>query len=167
MARAASAVMADMKKTIKKDPITGASLAKPSKAEAIKKFAPPKNLAQCADMYYQKREARLALERQAAVLQSEESACREHLINSLPKSEASGIAGKVCRVAVENKPVYQVKDWEAVWGFLIKNVKKMPGLTGLLQRRINEGMVREMAENGTKIPGVEALDVPVLRVNKL
>jgi hypothetical protein len=140
-------------------------------AKAVKKaFAPPKNLAQCADMFYSKREERLALERQAAIIQAEENACREQLINNLPKSEASGIAGKLCRVAVENKAVATVKDWSVesgVWGYIIKNIKKTPGVTGMLQRRVNEAMIKELKENGVNVPGVEFMDVPVLRVNKL
>lgn len=134
---------------------------------AGREFKPPKNLAQCADMYYQKRDARLALERQAALVQAEENACREFLINNLPKSEASGIAGKLCRVAVENKDTYVVKDWDAVWGFILKNAKKMPGITGLLQRRINTGMAEEMAAGGKPVAGVSVEKIPVLRVNKL
>lgn len=140
-------------------------------AKAVKKaFTPPKNLAVCADTFYEKREQRLALERQAALIQAEENACREHLINNLPKSSASGIAGKLCRVSVENKPVFQVKDWSVdtgLWGYIIKAIKKNPGVTGMLQRRANEAMLKELAENGVKVPGVESLDVPVLRVNKL
>jgi hypothetical protein len=135
--------------------------------EEGKQFVPPKNLAACADAYYTKREERLALERKAALVGAEENACREYLINNLPKSQASGISGKVARVAVENKDVYTVKDWDGVWGYIIKNVKKMPGLTGMLQRRINESMVKEMAEAGKLIPGVEKIEVPVVRLNKL
>lgn len=138
-----------------------------AKKASGKAFVPPKNLAQCADMYYSKRAQRLEIEKQAALVQAEENACREYLINSLPKSQASGIAGKLCRVAVENKEVYVVKDWDQVWGFIIKNVKKMPGLTGMLQRRTNEKMLEEMALGGKPVPGTEKMQVPVLRTNKL
>lgn len=181
----------------KADPITGAALApatkraklaavpvdlntptadrKAANAEAAKKavgkeFKPPKNMALCADAYYAKREERLAMEKVVAKLAAEENACREALITGLPKGEASGIAGKLCRVAVENKEVYTVKDWSVetgVWGYILKNAKKNPGLTGMLQRRINDGMVKEMAAAGKAIPGTEKMDVPVLRVNKL
>lgn len=174
--RAASAAMADMKKSkapAKVDPINmptadrKAANAVEAKKKAKAEFKPPKNLAQCADMYYTKREARLALEKQVAAIQAEESACREYLIANLPKSDASGIAGKVCRVAVENKMTAQVQDWDALHAYIHKNVGKNPGLWGMLQRRVNESMIKEIWESGKKVPGVEPLDVPVLRCNKL
>jgi hypothetical protein len=181
MPRTAAAVMAD---PITGAPAKGAKLPKvtdgnmsaaerkavndaAAKKTAAKEYKPPKNLAQCADEYYRKREQRLALERQAALVQAEENACREFLINNLPKSQASGIAGKLCRVTVENKTVYQVKEWDKVWGFILNNAKKMPGITGMLQRRINENMVKEMAESGKVVPGTESVEVPVLRYSKL
>lgn len=135
-----------------------------------KEYAPPKNLAQCADAYYQLREQRLAAEKEAKILQEKEAACRDYLINNLPKAQASGIAGKVCRVTVENKAVASVVDWSVeagVWGFVLKNIKKNPGLSGLFQRRINETMIKEYWNEGRDIPGVARLDVPVLRVSKL
>lgn len=139
---------------------------KASKGTA-KKYAPPKNPALCADEFYRLREQRLALQKQVDAIEAMESACREHLINTLPKSEASGIAGKLCRVAVENKEIVRITDWDAFWGFIVAEYKKNKGVGGILQRRVNEKMVQELWANKRKVPGAEAMDVPVLRVNKL
>lgn len=133
----------------------------------VKEFVPPKNLAACADAYYEKREARLAKEREAAVLQKEESACREYLINSLPKSQASGISGKLARVLVEDKEIIVMEDWPAFYEYMRKNSAKNPGVWSMMQRRVNEAAIREVLDAGKPVPGAKKGTVPVLRLNKL
>jgi hypothetical protein len=148
-----------------KPPLAVAPAAKKTRAEKV--YLPPKNLAKCADEYYRLRNERLELDRQSEAIAKKESACREFLIENLPKSQASGIAGQTVRVSVENKRVVQVVDWDLVWGYIVKNIKKTPGVTGMLQKRINTGMVEEIWAAGKEVPGTAPMDVPVLRVNKL
>jgi hypothetical protein len=127
----------------------------------------PKTLAGCADRLYQVRGQRLALAKQVDEMKAEENALREHLINNLPKSSATGIAGKLARASIESKTVYSAKEWPEVWGYIQKNAKKNPGVWGLLQKRLNEGTCKEMFEAGVRVPGVERVDVPVVSLNKL
>ena len=53
-------------------------------------------------------------------VEAEEKALKEHIIQTLPKSEASGVAGKVARVTVVTKDVPQVKDWDAFYKYVSK-----------------------------------------------
>jgi len=127
----------------------------------------PKTLAACADRLYKAQAERYELQTQAKALEAEEAALREHLIQNLPKSQATGIAGKLARVYVESKTVVKVTDWDALQDYILKNAKKNPGVWALLQRRPGEAAVKELWEAGKSVPGTEPLSVPVVRMNKL
>jgi hypothetical protein len=127
----------------------------------------PKSLAQCADRLYEVRQKRLALAKDVEAMEREETALREHLIANLPKSQASGIAGKIARVTIETKTVVSVIDWDALWKYLVKQYPKNPGVISLLQRRVGDAAVKDIWANGGEVPGCEPLDVPVVRLNKL
>ena len=131
------------------------------------KFKIPKALAAVADRLYQVREERLSLQKQVDYMAAEEAALRDHLINNLPKSQATGIAGKLIRASIESRTVVVVKDWDAVYSYILKNGKKNPGVFSLLQRRVGDATVKEMWENGKEVPGVEALKVPFVSLTKL
>jgi acetyl-CoA carboxylase alpha subunit len=126
----------------------------------------PKTLAACADRVYAIKAEKANISKKLEALQEEESILREHLIDNLPKSEATGVAGKVARATVKNKVVPQVKDWDALYGHIVKSYKKNPGVFSLLQRRVGEAAVKEIWDSGKEVPGVSASQVPVLSVVK-
>ena len=96
-----------------------------------------------------------------------ESALKERIIQELPKSEATGIAGKLARVYVENKTVVKITDFAAYVADVAARMKKDPGAIALLQKRVGETAVKEVWEAGKKLKGVEGMDVPVVRMNKV
>jgi hypothetical protein len=126
------------------------------------KFKFPKALGACADRLFTVRQQRLEIQKQVDLLQSEESAIKEHIINTLPKSEASGVAGKLARVTVVSKQVPQVKDWDAFY----KHVKKS-GDFDLLQRRLTDSAIKERWEAGKEVPGVEHFNAISVSINKV
>lgn len=138
-----------------------------TKAEVKATFKPPKTLAACADLLFTTRAKRLLITKEVDALQAQETALREHLINTLPKSEASGIAGKLARVSIESKTVVSVKDFDAVVAYVVKTYKRNPGVAALLRRQVSEATVKEMWAAGADVPGTEPLDIPVVSVNKL
>ena len=73
----------------------------------------PKTMGACADRIYELKNKRLAMQKEVDAVEAEEKALKEHIINTLPKSETTGVAGKLARVTVVTKQVPQVKDWEA------------------------------------------------------
>lgn len=148
-----------------KPAIKPAATAEPTKKTAAIKL--PKTLAQCADRLYEVRQQRLAIERQAEAMAKEETALREHLISNLPKSHASGIAGKVARASVETKTVVSVKDWDKLYAFMVKQYPKNKGIFAFLQRRVGDAAVKEVWAAGKDVPGCEPLDIPVVSLNKL
>lgn len=115
------------------------------------KFKFPKTIAACGDKAYELRIKRLAMQKEVDAIEAEEKALKEHIIQTLPKSEATGVAGRVARATVVTKEVPQVEDWEAFY----KHVKKT-GEFDLLNRALNKSAVEERWDHGKKVPGVKA-----------
>lgn len=126
------------------------------------KFKLPKSLAKCADLLYETRAARLELQKQVDELKKNEAELKDHLINSLPKSDASGVSGKVANAKITKKTIPQVEDWEAVQKYI-----KRTNAFDLLQRRLSAPAVTERWDAGKTVPGVTkfiAVDVSCTKV---
>ena len=132
-----------------------------------KEFKPPKTLAQCADLMYTTRERRYALQKEVDELARQENILREHLINTLPKGDATGTTGKVANATIKSKEVYAAKDWDAIWTYIFANHKKNPGVTALVQKRLGEGAAKELAEAGKLPKGIEMVLVPTVSLTKV
>lgn len=135
------------------------ALEKPAKASPLKL---PKALAACADLYNDLRTKRLAKEKEAAALKEQEDFVKNHLIDTIPKSEATGIAGKTCRVAVVKKKVPKVNDWDAFYKHILKTKD-----FSLLNRAVNKTAVEERWEAKKVVPGVESFDTLTLSLNQI
>lgn len=129
-------------------------------AEVKYKF--PKTLGACADKLYELRQLRLAEQKKVDIIEAEEKALKEHIINTLPKSEASGVAGKLARVTVVGKVIPQVKDWDAFYKYV-----KRTGQFDLMQRRLATPAVEARWEDGKEIPGVEHFNTVTVSINKV
>lgn len=128
----------------------------------MKKLQIPKALGAAADLLYDIRQQRLEAQRVVDALQAQETEVKEHIINTLPKSQAEGVTGKKCRVTIVTKPVPQVQDWDAFYAYVKKH-----GAFDLLQRRLTETAVRERWEANQKVPGVVEFKAVTLSVNKV
>lgn len=126
------------------------------------KFKFPKALGACADRLYKLRQKRLEMQKEVDKVAAEEAALKEHIINTLPKSEASGVAGRLARVTVVTKEVPQVEDWDAFYKYV-----KQTGSFDLMQRRLVEAAVKERWEAGKEIPGVKRFQVVTVSINKV
>lgn len=131
------------------------------------KFKIPKKPAECADLLYTTRIERLALSKQVEAMEAQESILRQHLIETLPLSEATGVKGKLAGVTIVPKTVVQVKNFEAVVEYMIKNYKKNPGVISLIQRRVNDATVKDMWDQGKEVPGVEPFETKTVSLSKL
>lgn len=131
----------------------------PTEAKAFKL---PEDLALCADLLYTTRQARLALDKQVDELKSRETALREYLIENLPVSNATGIAGKVARATVVTKDEPQVEDWDKFYAYVHKKKAYY-----LLQRRISGTAIKEVWENNKVVDGVAHITVKSISLNKV
>jgi len=126
------------------------------------KFKFPKALGACADLLFTLKAKRLAAQKAVDAIEVEEKALKEHLIQNLPKSEASGVAGKLARVTVTKKTIAQVKDWDKFYAYIAKTKQ-----WELMQRRVSDTAILERWERKVKVPGVEPFQVPTISMNKL
>jgi seryl-tRNA synthetase len=128
-----------------------------------KKIRLPRAMGKCADKLYEVRQKRLALQKEVDALKAEETAIKNHIINKLPKSQASGIAGSLARATVITKEQPQVKDQEAFRKYM--NRTKRFDLANNLQP--SAPAIRDMWEEGKDIPGVEKFNVVTVSLNKV
>lgn len=131
------------------------------------KFRPPKSLAECADMLYTTRQQRLALNKQADEFEGIEKQLKNHLVDNLPVSNATGISGSVANVKIENGDVYIVEDWEKFYGYILAKAKKNPGIWALLNKAVNQATAGEMWGRGEKPPGMNKLIVKKVSCTKV
>lgn len=126
------------------------------------KYKFPKAMGACADRLFELREKRLEEQKKVDLIEAEEKAIKEHIIQNLPKSEASGVAGKLARVTVITKQIPQVQDWDKFYTYVAKTKS-----FDLLQRRLTDTAVKERWEAGKKVPGVESFNAVTLSINKV
>lgn len=128
----------------------------------LKDFEVPENLATAVDLLYTTRQARLEIQKQVDALQARESALREHLINTLPKSDATGIAGRVARATIVVKTEPTVENWDEFWAWVSKTKSY-----DCVQRRISAPAIRDRWENKKVVKGVGTVQVVTVSLNKV
>lgn len=122
----------------------------------------PAKPGECADLLYTLRERRLEIQHQLERFEKAEGQLRDFFINTLPKSSETGCAGSTARVQIETKVVPQTENWSAVYQYITKN-----NAFELLQKRLNEGAVKEYWDEGVQIPGVTTFIAKKVSCTKL
>jgi hypothetical protein len=125
----------------------------------------PKSMGACADLLFDTKTKRLALDKQAAELKAEEARITNHIIDNLDKREESGAAGKHHRVQVVRKKKYRVspEKWDSFFKWVAKNNR-----FDLLQKRISDDAVKATVEESRKkVPGVEPFDYVTVSLTKV
>lgn len=175
----------EMKKAVKKQP--AAKKAAPVKAAPVAKKATrpdlslrisdmsvpeakphlkfPTSLPGCADRYAEVMDKRLAMAKEVEKLAEEEAALKLHIINNLPLSEASGVAGKRASVKVVQKDRVMVTDWDAIQEYAVRNRKK--GGFAVFQRRVNDATIKELLEKDKKFKGAELTQYKSLSLSRI
>lgn len=133
-----------------------------AKKDSKTAFKLPKTLAECADLAYELREQRLKIQKEAEAVAKNEALLREHLIQTLPKSLASGVSGKVANAKIERKTVPQVTDKAKFLAYV-----KKTGQFDLISTSMNSKAVEDRWENKKKVPGVGEFQVVKLSLNKV
>lgn len=121
----------------------------------------PKTLGECVDRAYKLRAQRLELERKADTIKSEESALKDHVLESFNKADIEGARGKVATASITTKTVAQVEDWDKFYAYIHKNKAYE-----MLQRRVSDTAFRERLEAKKTVPGVKPFNVLGLSLTK-
>jgi hypothetical protein len=109
----------------------------------------PKDLAEIPDLLDDIECARLRLQKKCEALKKMETTLEEHLIQNVPKSKAGGVVGQRMRAELYSKEIPRVEDWPKFYAHVAKTKE-----WDLLQRRVNDGAVKERWEAKKAIPGV-------------
>lgn len=149
--------MATKKAALSKDELEVKSVAIP----VYKPGKVPKSLAVAADQLYQLRNDRLALAKVVEAMEKQEKALKNYLIENLPKSQASGVAGKLARATIKVEEVPQLKEHNKFFAYVKKHDR-----FDLMQRSLNKSAVMELIEQGKKVPGIELFPVVKVSLNK-
>lgn len=115
------------------------------------------------DLLYTTKQERLEIQKKVAELENQEKEIKAWLINNLPKSEASGISGKLARVSIVTKEEPTVIDERKFRRFLQKT--KRYELAHKL--RPSGAAIKEAWEEGEEIPGIGPFTVVSVSMNKL
>lgn len=130
-------------------------------AASFPKSKIPKTLGACADRLMKLRELKRKAQDKVDDLEAERKAIEAFVIDKLPKSEATGVSGKVGRVRVVTKTIPQIKDADKFYRYVSRNKR-----FDMLQRRLSTGAVNEVLEAGKKIPGIDTFDAVSISLTK-
>lgn len=106
-------------------------------------------LARTVDQLYEVRKRRLEAQKEVDKLQKIETELNNTLIEHLPASDASGVAGHIARAQIVATIIPTVENWDEFYKYVAKNKN-----FGLLQRRLSVKAVEELWEDGKVVPGV-------------
>jgi hypothetical protein len=81
----------------------------------------PKTIGQCVDQLYAMRASRLEYEAEAEKMKEQETALREHILNSFNKTDIEGAKGRAATAAITRKTVAKVNDWDQLYAYIYKN----------------------------------------------
>src|SRR3546814_3664110 len=118
-------------------------------------------MAEWADLAYELREERYRIQREAAEVGKKEALLREHIIKNLPKSQASGVSGRVANAKVEVDTVPTFTDKAKFLAYV-----KKTGDFDLMTTGMNASAVKARWENKKKVPGIGETRSEERRVGK-
>ena len=118
-----------------------------AKKKAKEEFKVPEELGTCADLLYTLRQDRLIIGQDVKEFEEREKLIKDYVINTLPKSNASGVAGAIAKVAVTTQDIPVVTDWDAFYKFV-----KRTNSFDLLQRRVWRKRSKSGGTRGRRFP---------------
>ena len=118
-------------------------------------------LGQLADLYWVAYQDRLAADKVAAALKSDESKHQARLMAEMQRQGLSAVGGARVRLTLSTVPEYTpaVKDWAALYAYIKAN-----DAWDMLEKRPGKLASRARWDEGEIIPGVEKF--PVYKLSK-
>lgn len=148
-------------------PSTG-SASKPSAATTSDAplTALPATLGACADLLYTTRQQRYEIGKQIKTLQALEAALSSKLIDELPKSDSTGVAGSIASVQIVTRKVPTVSDLDKVLEWVDADKKHRSNF--IAPRALNLPALQELIDNDEPLPpGAEVFIVVKPSIHKL
>jgi hypothetical protein len=114
------------------------------------------------DGFIQIRAERLAADKVAATLKSEENYLQELILAEMISTDMNAVGGSEKLVKRQKSEGVVVDDWDAIGRYINET-----GNTHLLQKRIAVGNYRDLVEDGEQIDGIHTIELNKLSVSKL
>ena len=118
-------------------------------------------LGKLADQLYAKRIERLAADKIAANLKSEESQLQSQLISEMESNDLSSIGGQNCIIKRTVKQRAIAADWQAIYGYITEH-----DAFDLLHKRLTDSAVLLRKDDGIEVPGVSLMDYSHITYSK-
>ena len=119
-------------------------------ARAVAKKLNPINIGSTIDKMHTLREAKRKLEAQIKELDDDYADLEELLLERLDSEGTRKATGKFASASITEAVVGNVTDWDKVHAYI-----KKTGFTHLYFKRLSDPGLRELFEQGKKIPGCE------------
>ena len=134
-----------------------------SKRNSLKVGDPlPEVLGHCADFYKQVRDLRLAMDKEVKAIKDRETEIYNHIVDNLSVEENTGVAGRKYRAQITTQEEPTVTDWENLYDYIHENDR-----FDLLNKSLAKKAVKDMLEEGDKIPGVDTIIVKKVSITKI
>jgi hypothetical protein len=114
------------------------------------------------DGFIQIRAERLAADKVAATLKSEENYLQELILAEMISTDMNAVGGSEKLVKRQKSEGVVVDDWDAVFNYILNT-----GNTHLLQKRIAVSNYKELLEEGDEVDGIHTIELNKLSVSKL
>lgn len=134
-----------------------------TKLQWYEKGAPlPDSPGRCADLFKEVEALYRDMKSETDAVGDRMSEIKEHLIQTLSKSDDTGAAGLKYRVQVKSDAKPSAKDWDLIYKYIAEKDR-----FDLLQRRLSDRAVMDILDQEGKMPGVERVHVPKLSITKI
>jgi hypothetical protein len=122
----------------------------------------PETMGSMIDGIWALREKKRALNAQVETVEKEIAEKEEALIERMDKEGIDKSTGKLASVGVSEVTAFNIKDFDAVFAWAVKNKAQH-----VFQRRVSDVACREVFEMGKAIPGLEPFKKRKLNIRTL
>jgi len=122
----------------------------------------PKSMGLVTDQLKEVTELRLAMQAEVDIVKGREVELRAHLLDNLADSDDRGAVGKKYKSVVTKDRVATADDWEKIHDYVYEN-----DAFYLLGKSLNQKAVKELWDDGIKIPGISKMQNKKLSLTKV
>lgn len=121
----------------------------------------PSEIGACIDALYELRAQRLDAQKLVDESKALEKQYEDYILNTFTKMELNGAKGSVATAGISKTTAYQIADWVLFTKYVSDN-----NAWELMRKQPTSGACAERFANGIEIPGIVALQVIKLTLNK-
>ncbi len=120
----------------------------------------PESLGAVADQMKKVKDLRIAMQKEVDEVEKREKELRDHLINEMD-ADSEGAVGKRYVAAIKTEEVPIVEDWDDFNDYMLDEDR-----VDLLQKRLSVKAIKELLDDGVKVPGINTMIVKKVSLTK-